>query len=391
MKKLIASIVWLFLNFCSLFAQINALNFETSLTGDFANNFRGGIKKGFTYIGMEELSLTLNTEPAKLWKGGTLFIHGLNLHGNGPTAKYVGDLQVMSNIEAGDFTSLYECYYSQELGQFTFLLGQHDLNAEFAVSNNGSEFLNSSFGITPSISLNVPTSIFPVTSPCILIRYTSNENLIFRCASYYGNPGNIDNNKFNINWHFSRKHGLMNICEIEYSRIKKNDNSSSSTSYKTGTFKLGVYYHSGDFISPFDTVKIEKGNYGLYILADQLIIPKPSKPDEGLAVMIQFGFAPSNLNLINYYFGTGLGYYGLLKARNKDYIGISLANAIISKSLLEKDPQRLKAETAIEFTYKFCFNDNYSIQPDLQYIIHPGAIKGIKNSLTGLLRFKLSF
>jgi porin len=377
-----------------LFAQehTDIFEFETSVTGDFAYNFKGGIKQGYTYIGMEQLSLSLSTDSAKLWKGGTFFVHGMNAHGLGPTAKFVGDMQCLSNIEAGDFTSLYEFWYMQQIGNFSILLGQHDLNTEFVGSHYGENFINSSFGIIPSISLNVPVSIYPVTSPCFLIKFSPDDDLIFKLASYYGNPGSIDDNRFNIQWHFDKKEGFMNIFEIEFSQIMHIQHGIyTSKGIKMGTYKLGAYYHSGYFINPVDSLAGKNGNYGFYILADQMIVPKPSNPDEGLAAMLQFGIAPSNLNLIKWYYGAGIRYHGILPKRTKDFIGLSVAGAILNDNVTGAFKDRLKQETAIELSYKFEFRNHYSIQPDFQYIINPGASKFIKNALVGLIRFQLSY
>jgi hypothetical protein len=70
----------------------DAIVFSTTVTGDFVTNFSGGIKKGFTYIGKEELTLGFNTDKAKWWKNGFFFVHGLNTHGNGSSANLTCDL-----------------------------------------------------------------------------------------------------------------------------------------------------------------------------------------------------------------------------------------------------------------------------------------------------------
>ncbi len=75
----------------------------------------------------------------------------------------IGDLQTASNIEAPDHFLLQEAWYEQQFadGMLSLLFGLHDLNSEFYVSDYGSLFLNSSFGIGPDMTVNVPLSIFP--------------------------------------------------------------------------------------------------------------------------------------------------------------------------------------------------------------------------------------
>ena len=100
-----------------------ALSFYGSYKGDFVSNLNGGIKTGSTYLGLADLFLELNTENAGLWKGGTFMLHGANTHGGEPSANLIGDLQVVSNIEAGNHTFLYELWYSQTFGNVHTTIG----------------------------------------------------------------------------------------------------------------------------------------------------------------------------------------------------------------------------------------------------------------------------
>ncbi len=49
-------------------------------------------------------------------------------------------------------------------------------------------------------------------------------------------------------------------------------------------------------------------------------------------------------------------------------------------------------ETAVELYYKYQFNDNFALQPDVQYIINPSATGvALDNALVGMLRFHINF
>ena len=365
--------------------------FNTSFTGEFADNFKGGFKQGDAYYGLEQLSLNFNTETAGFWNGGNFFIHLLNIHGTGATAKYVGDMMVLSNIEASDFTGLFEIWYAQNIGKFMFLFGQHDMNTEFAGTKYGENFLNSTYGVVSNIALNIPISVYPIAAPCLLTKYYFSDNLILKIASYDGNPGTIESNKHNMKWHLSSSEGFMNIAELQYTVINHNQNGiTTSNGIQMGSYKLGMFYHTGPFSNYYDSTKTLKGNYGIYFIADQMIIPKPSKPSEGLALMMEVGFSPPKLNLISYSIEGGIRYHGILPWRTKDFIGIAFTYARLSKYVLSNDVSRSFSESSIEASYKFQFANHYTIQPDFQYIIHPGALKTVPNACVGLLRFQLA-
>ena len=66
---------------------------ELIYKGEVFSNLRGGLNthKATEYRGNIDLSLSLDTEALRLWKGGGFFIYGQNGHGNGITERHVGD------------------------------------------------------------------------------------------------------------------------------------------------------------------------------------------------------------------------------------------------------------------------------------------------------------
>jgi porin len=361
----------------------DSFTFGTQVTGDFIINHTGGIKKGYTYIGKEDFTINFDTEKAKIWKNGTLFIHGLNTHGKGPSSELTGDMQVFSNIEAGDYTGLYEFWYSHQINNISILFGQHDLNTEFIGTRYGGTFINSSFGISPNMSLNVPVSIYPVAAPCILLKYENDKLPDLKLAIYDGDPGNFEDNRFNLKWSLSSKEGFLTISEVVF-KIKRQENIS-------GTIKAGGYFHSGSFLNYSDTLLNKKGNFGLYLIYDQNIFPRSLNAGRGLCFFFQGGYAPPDINIVEFYTGAGFRYHGILPNRFNDELGIAFARIQLSKYYRNLSTDFLKTETAIETTYAFHFNNRYTIQPSIQYIINPGANSNISNCLVTLMRFSLTY
>lgn len=356
-----------------------AISFYTKVTGDFVYNHSGGIKKGYTYMGMEDFSVEFNTASARWWKGGSFFIHGLNMHGQGISENFTGDLQVLSNIEAGDYTGLYEYYYQQNLGKYSFLIGQHDLNSEFVGTKYGGTFINSSFGIAPAISLNMPVSIYPVAAPCLLLKYITDKDVIYKIAVYDGDPGDFESNRFNLHWNINKDQGYFSIGEIEYNRIK--------TEWIRSTYKIGSFYHSGEFRSFEDTTLYSRGNYGIYGIIDQPLFAGSLSWWRGLCFFVQVCLVPQRYNMISDYIGTGFRFHGILPNRVYDELGIAFARIGTGRSYSKIYPASRSYETAIETTYRFSFGRRYSIQPSFQYLINPGLNPNNRNSFVSLIRF----
>jgi len=339
--------------------------FEASYIGDVVSNFSGGIKTGTTYLGLANIKAGFNTETANWWKGGESLINIGNTHGGQPSATLVGDFQGISNIEAGNLTFLYELWYKQTLGKFSLTVGLQDLNANFAYSDNGALFTNSSFGIQSSISDNNPTPVFPLTALGANLKYDITADYALLLAVFDGTPDDFENNPYNINWKLNKDQGYLAVTEFQ---IKK-----SLLKGRTGTYKIGFYFHEHN-----DSIDVEQENGGLYCIFDQQITDK-------ISAFSQIGYSPKSKNNHNHFYSVGLNYKGLFNKRPDDLFGVAVAHAGIDRSAVG-------SETAMELTYRFQLNENIYLRPDIQYIINPaGTDVKLENALVGFLRFGVQF
>jgi porin len=350
---------------------------HTSVTGDHITNVLGGIDQSSSYIGMENLSLEISFNKESLFRGTHFFLHGLNTHGNTPSGTIVGDWQAFSNIEAGDYTGFYEYYITQELGNFTILFGQHDLNSSFVGTGLGGLFINSSYGICPSISLNVPVSIFPVAAPCLYMDYKLKNKFMIKAAVYDGDPGDFESNRYNLQWSIRNEEGYLAIAEFETCDLSTNN-----------CFKLGGFYHTGSFEDYSDAGQRHKGNCGLYAIYESGFKSRSLEDDSGW--FIQLGASLPKYNLASHYLGAGIHIDGVIPKRPKDMLGLAVAHMGLSSHYRDLNPGLDKSETSIELTYQASFLDHYLVQPNIQYILNPGTNPVLDNALVISMRFNIS-
>lgn len=133
---------------------------EVSYIGDVVGNFKGGVKRQSTYLGLANVHLSLNTQNAGWWRGGELHLNLANTHGGMPD-DFIGDFQGVTNIEAGDRTFFQELWFCQSFGKLSASVGIKDMNAEFSVNEFGGTFINSSFALHSTFTDNISASIFP--------------------------------------------------------------------------------------------------------------------------------------------------------------------------------------------------------------------------------------
>lgn len=348
----------------------NQLSFSYNYTGDLGRNFYGGIQKGNFYLGMMNF-----TAEAKFFKQGEFLIQVQNTHGNTPAKDYVGDLQVFSNIENGDYTYLYMLWYRHTFNNLTVLFGVHDLNSEFAYSELGALFTNSSFGIHPSLSWNMPVPIFPKNALGLVLNYELTEKFSLRTAIYDGDPGCLSEDKYNLDFSIdTKKEGLLSITEIQYSKGNQENQGS--------TYKLGLQYHSADFCNNSDSSR-QRGNFGFYFIGDRFI-------SRNLAVFTQLGWSPTCVSMNAFYSGLGIVYKDFGKAKNQSLgLAFSFANAGRNFCPVIQWPDK-NFETTFEFFYQLKLNKNIIIQPDIQYIVNPGIFGSVNNALVGFARISIN-
>ncbi len=102
-----------------------------------------------------------------------------------------------------------------------------------------------------------------------------------------------------------------------------------------------------------------------------------------LNLFLRGGFAPSDRNLISFYADGGFGIKGPLAGRADDVLtfGVSYAKISTDASALDQDTLALNGppypirdeEVVFELTYQVQIAPWWIVQPDLQYVVHPGG------------------
>lgn len=319
----------------------------------------GGEASGKGYS-LFNLSVTVDTEKAGLWKGGTFYTlyqkktgYGLaGPNGNGAMGDYMGydgwDWRQMNQIS--------EIWYQQKLfkDKVRLKVGKQDANVDFCFLNSGWDFMNTAFSVNPTVLL--PT--YPDQSFGLMAEINPKEWLSIKNGIY------------------SRYNVPFNITEIELKpTIKK-----LPGRYMVGAWELsdsnGMSVSGGLDNSGSVYYNNFNRNYGAYAGFEQMVY-KENKDDEndmqGLIVFGQVGFSPSNKNDMSKYYGGGLHYRGLIPKRDKDITGIAVGSGNFAPRLGDVTSQ-IGAETAFEMFYRFHVSKWFYLQPDIQYIMNPSGM-----------------
>ncbi len=266
-------------------------------------------------------------------------------------------------------------------GQLGIRVGQLATDTEFAVSQTGTLFLNSTFGWPNIMASVIPSGgpIYPLAVPAVRAKYVPNRSFSLQAGIYDGDPagpprrGNDPDpqrrNRTGTN--FRTNDPALVIAEAAYAYgLEADDN------IEPGTVTLGGWYHFGRFGSlRFDRsggslanpsssglARRFRGNSGIYGIIDQTIYREPDDPNDGASVFVRLSGSPSDRNLLDLYLDAGIGYKGLLPGRSDDTVGVAFAIERISKNarVFDRDTQlfggtpapRRSSEAVLEVSYQ---------------------------------------
>lgn len=392
-------------------------DFTVQYIAEVAGNTSGGIKRGTAYNGLLAVAVDGNFEKLAGWRGGLLHAAMLYPHGRSPSELYVGDLFVLSNIDATDEPRLFEFWFEQSIAgdRLSVRAGQIAADQEFACTERGALFCSSAFGWFPIAGANVPAPVYPQGAPGVRLAWHPHDDFFAQAAVFDGdvNPLNANGRETNPNGvKVCLDEGAFAIFETGYSWERLRDEA------KPGSLKVGGWYHTATFdhsrldeaglsladpLSSGNPRRLD-GNWGVYLVCEQTLWNKPSEENESgreVGVFSRFGYAPPDRNTLEFYAEAGITCTGLLPVRDEDVCGLGVAYGQMSRELrrLGRDANGFNAsndpipdhELAIEFDYKCQVMHGWNLQPAVQYIIHPGGSAVLENALVVSLRSTMNF
>jgi len=393
---------------------------QTELWG----NLTGGVKQGVASDGLLVATLCVDLDKATQWKGATIFASGFQIYGPGPSLPLVGSLQLVSNIEAVYSTKLYDLWFEQEFFNKKVLLrfGQEGSNDEMMLADSAALFLNSSFGYPALLAIDLPSGgpNYPLAVPFFRIKSTPVEQISLVGAIYTEDPAPPGTGDPQLR----DRHGTafrLNDHALSFTELWYSPTFMTSLNLP-GTYKLGAWYATGPFVDTrHDRIGLSlanpasngipqthSGDYALYGIIDQMLWHKPNTEAQGIGFFMQVMHAPDDRNLSDWFIEGGLTWKGLLAGRSHDEAGIALTYAGIGAAARHFSQDLIlyngfgtsyaQGEPIIELTYRARLTPWLKVQPDLQYVINPGAgiptprnPAPLKNALLAAVRLTVNF
>jgi len=148
-------------------------------------------------------------------------------------------------------------------------------------------------------------------------------------------------------------------------------------------FALGLWHYSATF-RDLSTPELHRGSSGAYAIVDRSLTRR-------VAAFAQLGVGDARVNRFGSYVGTGVQ----VAAGERDVFALGVASARNGSHYMDQQlafgTPATRTENIYELTYQHQISSSLSLQPDLQYIVHPNTDPSLKNALSVLLRVEVTF
>ena len=395
-------------------------------------NPTGGVRQGFEVNGVTTAQLQWDPKPLLGVDGGIFSVSGFHIWGGDLSAANLLNLQTVSSLETNASIRLWELWYQQNFGaRFDVKIGEQSLDNEFMMSQNAAYFLNSVMGwpMLPSANLPGGGPVYPLAGLGVRARARPSDAVTIMAGVFNGSPIPLNSPNTPLSnpngLSFPLNTGVLAIAELQYTFPAATPSGAPEAGGPLpGTYKIGAWYDSEDFASAqYDTTSVplaspasngvpaqKQGNYAIYAVADQTIW-RGSDGSRNVSAFVRPMFTTlQDRNLISFSVNAGLTLHQPFAGRDNDVLGLGFGVARVSDGVANSDrdfrvfqptvatPVR-GTETFVEATYQAQILPSWQLQPDVQYVINPGAglanpyapTQSIRNEFVIGLRANLTF
>jgi porin len=364
---------------------IPTLTFVTDSLG----NPSGGKEQGFTTANNVGLDLNFDLEKLGVLEGGSFLLSMSYRFGGSLSANYIHNVFTVQQVFGGETFRLVNLAYLQKLfdDRVELRIGRIGAGDDFLVSPYNYVFVQNGFDGNPvGIFFNASgMTAYPNDTWGTLVKVRPTARTYIMGGVYNGDPSIRSNDKHGVD--FSLNGPVFAIGEVAYQ-----PNSMPGDRGLIGNYKAGFWYDNSRF-ADFNTGEFDRGNWGFYTLFDQVLVRfGEQESHRGFGIAGSFLVSPDqSVSQMLYFFTAALVARGIFPSRPVDVAGLGVVFGHFSNDLqnFQRQAQQLdpnvgvqQHETVVELTYRLALlKSALFFQPDLQYIIRPGATGRISDAL----------
>jgi len=389
------------------------LTFSVNYTTDIGGNPTGGKKRTAKYSGCLTVGTALDFEKMTAVKGLALKVTNYLLSGRDLSAA-IGNFYGVQEVYSSGNYYLGELDLSLALldDMFVFEVGRIFAGDVFAVPPTAQYYLTSAVnGRLAAIPADVFFPHYQVAAWGARATFQPNKDWYLIGGFYNADPNVAKVDNHGADFSFDTDQGYLAVGQLTYKHAQNKEDPGLP-----GSVSFGSYYESNRFTDLADPSKRWSGNYGYYILADQMIWegqwPDYNGPahmrsgamiaeryrapyhqqaaialdrPKGLTAWCGAAIAPEiHINTQTYELATGLVYQGLPPGRDRDVTAFCFILGHFSEKL-----EGQTNEMILELNHRFQAGPWFYITPDIQCVINPNGRTDVDPAV--VLGFEASF
>jgi porin len=397
------------------------LNDGITIRGDYvaeiAGNPVGGAEQGGAYA--HEIMLGTDID-SKLfgWSGGTLHFTLTERAGSSLSKDKIHNLLTVQEIYGdGQTTRITELSYEQKIGKILDVAaGRLNTEEDFASSPIYfgdalyCDFQSNAICGTPiAVPINTPGYVaYPASTWGARIKFYPTSGFYAETGAYEVNPTILDaSNGFKLS-----TNGATGV-EVP---VELGLTVGQGEGQYLGNYRVGAYYDNSDFkrvmqdLSRFVPAgspilsglpqSMTAGQYGFWVLADQMVQRDPGTNNRGTTVFAALNWGDKRSALVNWYGEAGVVRHGTFAGRDNDTVALGFAIASINGTLLDIERGLQAAgynvpgtarEFMVEANYGYQLSPWLNLRPGMQYVWHPNGEAEIRNALVLDLKIAATF
>jgi porin len=366
-----------------------------SYQADIQANAAGGIRQAGRYFHNFALDLEFDLDRLVGWRGAQFHASMSQRTGQNLSEEAVGSVFNVATVCCGAVVKLVSLALEQSLfdERLDIAVGRLAAGDDFLTTPLDWKFVSNAFDGNPvGVFFQIPFSAYPNTQWGLRVRGKPTPELQLQFGVYNGDPEVVDDHNHGVDFSWRSGKGVVTVAEIAWLRNQRSDDTGLA-----GNYKLGGFFHSGPFDVLDEPGSVQHGNGGLYVHADQMLWRDGDAGSlQGVTPFVWLIYAPDEaLSQVPFFANAGVVWRGAIPGRDDDELVFGGVYGWFSPE--QRDQQRRSGvapqhyEAALELGYIVQVTRWLKIQPDLQYVINPGAAGELDDAFVAGAQIVLAF
>jgi porin len=366
----------------------------------------GGIEQRTAYSHLILFGVALNFDKLLGLPGASLTISGAEAEGKN-LSENIGNINTVSEAFVTPRTLLfYELYWRQMLfeDKLELRLGRMTPASQFAsVPAFGLQVSGGINGNPISIFVNAPFRSSPNATWATSAKIQATQEIYAEAGIYQASERLGKLGYHGLDFSIRANDGELVMAQVGWEPIffrtakttSLDENGKKSVVDGAlglpGNYVLGGYYSNFKF-PVLNGPGVQSNAYGFYAMGQQMLWRSTADPHTNFSVWGGFTFSPQqDISLLPLMGFAGTIWQGFVPGRDRDQLLLTYLVSGFSRnyadSVVAMGRKRPAAEHVLEASYPIYITNNYTIQPDIQYVIRPNGAGEIRDSLVIGIQF----